>query len=1210
MSLSQPPGEFPCVVCWDRASRPRVLDTDALRVLPEVFQATHSPSFLQEEGVAAGISLRLPEDEYVTRFLTHDDPRPLDLVVGGSGTGKSHLIRWLAHEAQRRNPGAGERWCVVLVPRSSANLAEVVRCILRGFEGEVVSHLQGELDRAAKPMSPEEACRRVLNELELVLRRDAPSLPAEERELGGLLPDLLRDPAVSRRLLRAEDGILSRLSAHFFGHRESVAEIDPARLRWREEDLRLTPLEVQRAALDARELASQLMTDEQEREAACAVLNRMTAALSGLLGLRRGDLTRALKEIRKELLRRGRELVLLLEDLSVSQGLDAELLEALIIGDRDGDEPLCRLRAAVGLTGEDHAKLRDNILGRVRKTVLCNVPVADSDGAPGGLSIDDFAAFAGRYLNAARYSLQELQAWSKEQDAEQHPLPSFCVRVRCPNLSSCHTAFGSVTLGAEPYGLYPLTPDLLLRLYRQATRQAPGTRSERFLSFNPRRLVGGVLNEMLDQAERTLTERHFPPRHLVEQFGLGAVDIAVRRRLEERHRADLGGRLVNALELYSLDPAAGEPRLPPGIAEALGLPVLAADEFEAWAGGASLAPRICATLRNQVHAAVLRNLEAKTEEFTASSITFEGVAEAAKTKTLLTIRRSAEAAGVLRGLADPARQTGEWRTLAERWYRLWADEVGRELGGRRDEFDRWLAGERLPEAMCESLRSRLHGEVGTRLSHGERARFPQNAVVFAGEQSRTERSGPVLTVRHSASAADVLRELSRREAGGNETAWRESAKTQLLEWASEIRQQLHVGEAEPDLFTAWVSGAPVDDGTLSVWRALVYDAVSAAIDWDTEPGLAPLSGLFMARYIHFEGQFVRSPTTPVELRIARSTEAGLALRTLQALRSEGAPANPAEAEEALTDLWHWIQTRADEVRRQVRPFADAGPGSVTVRVFAARLLAIGALLRGRAAPQATPTELFAHALEPWPAEETEPSERSPAWRTLWHAFHRHAELARTWLLSALACPKGAETRANILDPSSVLSALLEVLPEGEAPELPEGAEQLPAESRLKELGREVCERLSPALAAEKQACTAWAARVGELLGGERPEELAAVLEPTFREAAAQGRLLGEGALELSGVCLSLPHRELEGLLEAAGRVASLDGSALLRALGALNRQRMQEYLAFLELAGRVLDQSLSALTEGEQGATDQAALKRELSTLLDELHKHLSTLAQ
>jgi hypothetical protein len=425
-----------------------------------------------------------------------------------------------------------------------------------------------------------------------------------------------------------------------------------------------------------------------------------------------------------------------------------------------------------------------------------------------------------------------------------------------------------------------------------------------------------------------------------------------------------------------------------------------------------------------------------------------------------------------------------------------------------------------------------------------------------------------------------------------------------------LRQALQPAEAEPDLFTAWVSDAPIDDPTLNVWRALVYDAVSAAIDWDTEPGLAPLSGLFMARYIHFEGQFPRPLPSAVVLHIARSNEAGLALRTLQSLRTQAAPPDPAAAEEALIDLWHWVQARANEVRRQLRPLAEAGPASVAARAFASRLLALGALLRGRAGPQATVADLLAHAVEPWAADEAEPSERSPAWRSLWHAFHRHAESVRTWLLAALACPKGAETRANILDPSSVLPALGELLPGGQAPEFPPGAEQLPAESRLRELGCEVCDRLAPALAAEAQACAAWAAQVAGFLGGERPEELAAVLEPTFREAAAQGRLLGEGALELSGVCLSLPHRELEALIAEAGRVASLEGGELLSALAGLNRQRMQEYLAFLRLSGRVLDQSLSALSEGEQGATDQAALQQEISALLEQLQEHLSALAR
>jgi hypothetical protein len=91
--------------------------------------------------------------------------------------------------------------------------------------------------------------------------------------------------------------------------------------------------------------------------------------------------------------------------------------------------------------------------------------------------------------------------------------------------------------------------------------------------------------------------------------------------------------------------------------------------------------------------------------------------------------------------------------------------VGRELGGRRDEFDGWLAGDRIPENLSESLRARLHTEVSGRLPRSEGARFTQNAVRFDGEPARADRNRSVLTVRRSVAAAEVLRELRRREEG-------------------------------------------------------------------------------------------------------------------------------------------------------------------------------------------------------------------------------------------------------------------------------------------------------------------------------------------------------------------------------------------------------------------------------------------------------------
>src|SRR5262245_23054303 len=103
MSTNPPPSPFPHVVCWDSPSRPAVFNTDALRTDAAVFHATHSPALLRQQGQAAGSFLRTSEEEFLEGFLHHADSRDLHLVVGDSGTGKSHLIRWMALQAERRN---------------------------------------------------------------------------------------------------------------------------------------------------------------------------------------------------------------------------------------------------------------------------------------------------------------------------------------------------------------------------------------------------------------------------------------------------------------------------------------------------------------------------------------------------------------------------------------------------------------------------------------------------------------------------------------------------------------------------------------------------------------------------------------------------------------------------------------------------------------------------------------------------------------------------------------------------------------------------------------------------------------------------------------------------------------------------------------------------------------------------------------------------
>ena len=184
--------------------------------------------------------------------------------------------------------------------------------------------------------------------------------------------------------------------------------------------------------------------------------------------------------MRKELLAQGREMVLLIEDMSVTQGVDEELLEALILRPHERpDEPLCPLRSVVGMTPEDADSLRDNIRGRLHRTVQLTVPLSDTPSAEEGqVGPDRLALFAARYLNAARYSIDELEAWHRDPEAHRRPLPSFCFASGCVNRELCHAAFGAAAPDAETggYGLYPFTGEALLRLYDQADRLGPSRR--------------------------------------------------------------------------------------------------------------------------------------------------------------------------------------------------------------------------------------------------------------------------------------------------------------------------------------------------------------------------------------------------------------------------------------------------------------------------------------------------------------------------------------------------------------------------------------------------------------------------------------------------------------------------------------------------------------------------------------------------------------
>jgi hypothetical protein len=268
---------FPHLVCWHAGARAEVMNTIALDVRPSVFRATHHPIPLRLRGAVEGRFDVLTEGDYLEGFLAPAAPHAFDVAVGDSGTGKSHFVRWIYEELQRRDP-SGRRYRVVLVPRSSANLADVVRRILEGFDGEVARRLRQELEGAQK-LSLAGAKTRVLDEFAYVLEHDRAQVAPPGRELDDLerevldgLPSLLRALPLREELLKRSAGAVERIAQHVLGTRERVEEEGPD-LTWKRGDLSFTQRALDRAQ-GAGDLAAQFPEDPALADLATGFLNR------------------------------------------------------------------------------------------------------------------------------------------------------------------------------------------------------------------------------------------------------------------------------------------------------------------------------------------------------------------------------------------------------------------------------------------------------------------------------------------------------------------------------------------------------------------------------------------------------------------------------------------------------------------------------------------------------------------------------------------------------------------------------------------------------------------------------------------------------------------------------------------------------------------------------------------------------------------------
>jgi hypothetical protein len=499
--------------CWDPAVAAATLTTEAVSPSAAVFFATHAPLRIHRS-FADGrrpdtTGTPVNEDEVRRDFLTRPTASGILLmpVIGQSGTGKSHLVRWV----KEKTPSTDRRQ-VIYLPKTRTSLKAVVKTLLAEVEGSELDQLRADVDRMSAELDQAGLERRLLSHLHEALAAAEP-VPGQARVLAGPagLAVLLLDPHVRGYLLRP-DTLIPRLAASLLADRR---EGDPDRpLTFTTNDLPLDILDVKKASDVAQKRLMLIKSRAELQDAAVAMLNeQLPVAVTNAANIGTGRLQSALLDIRREFARQGKEIILLIEDFALIQGIQRDLLDAVIeVGEREGRSVLAPVRTLMAVTTGYYGRLADTVLTRA-KAATPYVYDLDVQFDPSGEGMTETVAFVGRYLNAARLGRDALDA---EGVRSAENVLNAC--DNCDYRQQCHPAFGS---SSEGHGIYPFNEAALRRaIHARPAHDSPA-------AFNPRAVIGEVIRNVLVEHAESLTGGTFPDSNFRVEYPTAATERAL-----------------------------------------------------------------------------------------------------------------------------------------------------------------------------------------------------------------------------------------------------------------------------------------------------------------------------------------------------------------------------------------------------------------------------------------------------------------------------------------------------------------------------------------------------------------------------------------------------------------------------------------------------------------------------------------------------------
>lgn len=480
-----------------------------------VLLAVHQPSPLSYRLISSDNEFEASEDELFQHLMTKDLPSGVHVVpiTGASGVGKSHMVRMLAARLQNMNEDS--RYVVIRIPKS-ASLRRVVELILEKLPGQEYARVKEEFAKALSEVNIDTAVISFQSQLDIALGELAKELQVQVKanpgnfvlkvQLGHAinLPKFIGDPVlVDYFRSKVFPRIVQRAIAG-----QSQTEQDVHIEDFHADDFQLPDdIDITKAASptqayytrtlliregEGMRTAARLLNESKVVDQAIRRLFKLHESLGGM------TLQEVILEIRRVLLKRERELVILVEDFKALTGIQDTLLNVLIQeGVRDGVRELATMRSVIAVT-DGYLAGKDTIATRAKREWIVKSHFKDEEEV-----LRRTKALVASYLNAARWGYRELvhhfEMNGAAHDSQGAWIGPYAGQDDISDVSVL-AAFGRD--GEIP--LFPYTEQAIEQLARAVL-----TRSNE-LVFTPRFIIDNILRAVLLPGRPAFERGQFP----------------------------------------------------------------------------------------------------------------------------------------------------------------------------------------------------------------------------------------------------------------------------------------------------------------------------------------------------------------------------------------------------------------------------------------------------------------------------------------------------------------------------------------------------------------------------------------------------------------------------------------------------------------------------------------------------------------------------